>query len=97
MLTPHFGHPHGLLLKIVAALVMRLVRQRGQRNPQPNTAKTETSSNDMTLIRNVWLYPVSRQDKPTAPTSIMPTHRNLYQPANARLIVILRNPTDYAA
>jgi hypothetical protein len=53
MLTPHFGHPQGFLLKIVVALVMRLVPQRGQRNPKPNTAKTDASSNDITLTRNV--------------------------------------------
>ena len=37
-LTPHFGHPHGCRLSMVAAFVIKPVPHRGQRNPRMNNA-----------------------------------------------------------
>jgi hypothetical protein len=89
MLTPQFGQLDGpLFINMVGAFRTRLLRQRGHRKPKANNVKTEASSKVITLIRNIWLYPVSFQDLPSAPTISNATQRNLNHPCNVRLIVI---------
>jgi hypothetical protein len=88
-LTPHFGQSYGRPLKIAAALIARLVRQRGQQKPKPNTPTTLTRRNARTAARNMWFSHVACQLAASMPTAIKPTHKNRYHLRSVCLIVII--------